>query len=265
VIDDEPTSGSASTADASADPDNLEERVEELSRGWDHREGGMSRLLDYVTGPLSEQASHELRQIFTMLYTQLELASHRSEEPGARLDADTVDRMLGEIDRGSAIAGTYLDRQEIAKALIRLETRDVDLAQLLAGLVQRNGLDPDREDVDTDMQPTQVEADREKIARVLDFLVTWLGGTTTDDGRLAVHVDGDPEGACVFVGVEPCSLDRKDLVERLVQRFSLDALSIDVPYVRAVVERHGGAIYVAEREPGYLGYELEIPTGADRS
>lgn len=263
--DDESAIEPASTADASTDPDKLQERVEELSRGWDHRDGGMGRLLDYVTGPLTEQANHELRQIFTMLYTQIELASYRSDEPGARLDADTVDRMLGEIDRGSAIAETYLDRQEIAKALIRLETRDVDLAQLLTGLFQRNGLDPDREAVDTDMQPAQVEADREKIARVLDYLVTWLLRTTTDDGRLAVHVDGGPEEACVFVGVEPCSLDRKDMVERLAQRFSLEALSIDLPYVRAVVERHGGAIYVAERQPGYLGYELEIPTGADRS
>lgn len=246
-------------APASGPDDAVRHRIEELARAWDHRAEDVSRLLDRAAGSLAEDANHELRQIFTMMHTQLELAAHRSTGGHAQLDEETLDEVLAAIERGTHVVERYLDRREIAKSLIQLQLEPLDLRTLLDRLFELEPLDPEDDRVRVVADPVRVRADREKLYRVVSFLVTALWRTAPEQGRLTVRIEEAGAQARCFIGIDPCPLEREELMERLVARLTIDDLQIDVPYARAIIERHGGVVFVDDREPGFLGYGFELP------
>lgn len=238
---------------------DVHEHVRRLAQGWDHREEDISRLLDRAAASLAQEANHELRQILTMVFTQLELAAHSTPGAGAQLDEDTLARLTDAVDRGANVVETYLDRREIAKALIQLDREPLDLQRLASRYFEVEPLDPSDERIEIDADPVHVRADREKLYRVFSFLASSLWRVSPDGGRLRVEIeDGDGTARC-FVGVEPCPVDREALMARLVEQLTIDELKIDVPYARAIIERHGGIVFVDDRDEGHLGYGFELP------
>lgn len=238
---------------------DVEERIREVAREWDHRDEDIGRLLDRVTNRLVDHANHELLQTLTTISTRLELAARRTPDDGAQLDPDTLDELLSAVERATDITHAYLDRRQVARSLIRLHRSPVDLGAKVDRLLEVESIPADTEQVHVHTEPVEVEADEEKLSCVLDFLVSTYWRMASPDGRMAVEVRSIPDGARCFVGVDPCPVGRKQLVERLVEPLSIEAYEIDVPYARAIIERHGGLVYVASRDQGFLGYEFELP------
>lgn len=238
---------------------DLERLVRDLTRRWDHRSQEMEDLLDRLCGSLAERANHELRQILTVVLTELELASLRSQGPGARLDAHTLDQLLDALDRGTRVAETLLNRRRIAKLLIHLDREPVDLESLLVNLLALEGHDDEGDRLELATEPVTVRADREKLVRVLRHLVGVVEGARAPGGRLRIEVEPRGDQAAGHLGCRPSQVDRQALVEKLDGTLDIEEIGIDVPYARAVIERHGGKLFVDRREPGLLGYAFELP------
>lgn len=243
----------------------IREHVRELAEGWEHREEDISRLLDRAAASLAEEANHELRQILTMVFTQLELAAHRSPGPGAQLDEDTLVRLADAVDRGAFIARSYLDRREIAKALIHLDLEPLALEALFDRYFELEAPDPAGALVVVETDPVEVHADHEKLYRVVSFLVSLLSRLAPEGAELRIEIEDADGTARCFVGVAPCPVAREALMAKLTDRLTIDDLEIDVPYARAIIERHGGVVFVDDRPEGHLGYGFELPTLEDTS
>lgn len=252
-----------------ASPDRqIRHLVRHVSESWDHRADRLDQLLDRAAAALCEQANHELRQILTMVTTELELAEYRSPDEGrVELEPGTIDRIQEALTRGTEIVSTYLDRNEVAKLLIRIEPRTVNVADLLDDALAREGIEPERMPVTCALDPIEVEADREKLGTALGYLVSELSENRPPGSRLRVEVqsgEGRVEG---FLALEPPPMSRGDLVQRIEGSLDIEEIGIDIPYVRAVLERHGGTLFVAQ-DDGALGWgfhlPLETPTVGDQ-
>lgn len=235
-----------------------EQVIRDLAGGWDHHGDGLDQLLDRVCSNLAQEANHELRQILTLLSTELELAQHRSEGDEVVLDTDAVDRIQDALHRGTQIVGRYLGRSEVAKLMIRLDREHLDLSQVARNVLHRAEVDPDAAPVEIDLDRAPLWADREKLDKGLGYLISRFWRARQPGGRFRFEVDGGPERADGFVGLDPAPMSRGELVEKLEASLDIEALGIDVPYVRAVIERHGGSLYV-DRRQGTLGYGFELP------
>lgn len=235
-----------------------EQVIRALTGGWDHKGDGLDELLDRVCSSLAQEANHELRQILTLLSTELELAQHRSDGDEVVLDADTVDRIQDALHRGTKIVGRYLARNEAAKLMIRLEREPVDVAEIAQTILLREDVDPEAAPVEIELASAPVRADREKLDTALGYLASRFWRARQPGGRFRFEVDATDDEVDGFVGIDPAPMSRGELVEKLEASLDIDALGIDIPYVRAVLERHGGSLYVDRRE-GNLGYGFELP------
>jgi len=228
-----------------------------MARSWDPAQGDMTDLVDRVASRLADDANHELRQALSALTTELELADHRTDGEGVHLQRETVDKLLDQIDRSIRIVATHLDRSQVAQLLIKVQARPVDLADLTGEAVTRRDLDPQRGSIEADVEPVQVQADPEKLRTALGFLCSRFhaAGST---GTLHLEVEALEGGAAGFVGYDPPPLSRWALVEELEDPLEIGRMEVDVPYVRAVLERHGGSLFVDSRGDA-VGYGFELP------
>jgi light-regulated signal transduction histidine kinase (bacteriophytochrome) len=252
-----------STSPSDTDPSTSTSRgpeqiIRDLAGGWDHHGDELDQLLDRVCSNLAQEANHELRQILTLLSTELELAQHRSESDEVVLDAETVDRVQGALERGTKIVGRYLGRSEVAKLMIRLDREHVDLSQVARDILHRADVDPEAAPIEIELSRAPMWADREKLDEALSYLTRRFWRARQPGGRFRFEVDAGPDRVDGFVGLDPAPMTRGDLVEKLEASLDMEAIGIDVPYVRAVIERHGGSLYV-DRRDGTLGYGSELP------
>lgn len=247
--------------DALPSPGELEDHVRQMAMEWDHRGESIDHMLDRLMASLAETASHDIRQLLARLSTELELAELTTEKPGACLENASLQRLLTTLEQACGLVDSYLDRNAIARAVIQLETEVLDLADLVDRLFDREGLDPADERIEVTTESVVVDVDAEKTYRVLEFLVSSFRRASPPEGRLRVDVRKVQDRAEGFVGIDPAPWEREDLVGKLSERLDITGFEVDVPYIRAVLERHGGLLVVEGREPNFLGYKFVLPAG----
>lgn len=232
--------------------------VEAVAADWEHRSDDLGRLLDSASAALADRANHELRQVLAQLSTELELLQ-LDLDPA--LDA-RLTRMLEAIDRASDLVATHLDRNEVAKLLIHIHPETVDLVPRITRCLDRAGIPEDT--VQLDVEPAVVTGDEPKLDTVLGYLIERLYRAASPEDTMKIHVASTEDQVEADIIVTPAREAGQDLIGELEEPLDIEAFGVDLPYARAVIERHGGRLYV-QRDGEGLGFGLQLPTARSRT
>lgn len=235
--------------------------IQEVLDEWDHRAKGVEELLDTVSSELADAANHRLRQLLTRLSTELELATEQTPDgPRAVLEPERLRRVQQAIGELSRVLVTHLDRNQVAKQLIQLDRTTVDLSTLVPDALRREGIPVEAPDVEIEVDPSPARGDPEKLRTVVAVLAArfWTASGEGDVLKVTVTDDGG-DRLRGFIGLDPCPVDRNELIERLDGPLDLGSLEPNLPYARAVLERHGGNLYVVGQGEEALGYGFTLP------
>lgn len=231
--------------------------AEKITAEWQHVHADDVRgLTDAVHRALVDEANLELRQIFAQVYGQLELAQARAARGQPALGTEKIAGLLSAVERASTLMDVYMDRSAAAKMVIRIDAEEFDLADALGRYVELQGI---RDHVDAALLPAPVIADRAKLLDALGHLVTRFHFAAGKHERVLLQcavVDGRIEG---FVGLSPTSIGPEQLMDEMRIPLAIEDVGIDVSYARAILERHGGALFVATAGESSAGFGFHLP------
>ena len=216
----------------------------------------MRGLTDAVHRALVDEANLELRQIFAQLSGQLELAGARVERGQPAMTAEKIQSLVGAVERASSLMEVYMDRSAAAKMIIRIDAEEFDLADAFEAYVEAHDL-TDR--VDLALLPCPVVADRLKLLDALGHLLTRFYFASGPHEKVLVQcqvVEGQIEG---FIGLSPSSVAPEQLMEEMRVPLAIENVGIDISYARAIVERHGGVLFVATAGEHSAGFGFHLP------
>ncbi len=237
--------------------------VQQIIDRWAARgmldERSVASLRDRVLASLAGEADHHLRQLLARITTELELAAASDEANG--VDSALLGRLpdlMDALDRAQEVVEAFLDANEITQLIIQLHLRTFDLSEDLKRKIQTLGLAGGATGLDVDLAETRIEADPLKLVDSLLHVIYEIQDHAPPDQ--ATHVQLGPQGsqAVGFVGVHGDSLPPETLLKALDAPLNLEQDTIDMAYVRAVIERHGGTISV-QRSGDLVGYGFTLP------
>ena len=107
--------------------------------------------------------------------------------------------------------------------------------------------------------PAHIEGDRPKIVAVLGHTVNRFIHKARRDDKVFVVVRETEAKAEGFIGSAPSRVTESELVEELQMSMNVDDAHLDTPFVRAVLERHGGTFFVAKTPPEAVGFGFTLP------
>ncbi|HET6404564.1 MAG TPA: hypothetical protein VFH78_07945 [Candidatus Thermoplasmatota archaeon] len=234
-----------------------QELAEKITAEWQQVHADDVRgLTDAVYRALVDEANLELRQIFAHLSGQLELAAARAERGQPAMSAEKIKTLLGSVERASALMEVYMDRSAAAKMIIRIDAEQFDLSEAFSQYVAAHGLS---ERIGVSLAPAPIIGDRAKLLDALGHLVTRFyfacGGHETVIVQCQV-VGDQVEG---FIGLSPSHLEPEQLMEEMRLPLAIEDVGIDISYARAIVERHGGVLFVATAGEGSAGFGFHLP------
>lgn len=213
-------------------------------------------LTDAVYCALVDEANLELRQILAQVSGQLELAQSRMAKGQPAMTPEKIGNLLAAIERGSALMDVFLDRSAAAKLIIRIDAESFDLAEAFEGQMRALGI---HERIDAVLMPSPIVGDRAKLLDALSHLVTRFYFAARPQERVLLQcaqVEDRIEG---FIGLSPSHLEAEQLMEEMRLPLAIEDVGIDVGYARAVVERHGGALFVATAGDHSAGFGFHLP------
>lgn len=237
--------------------------VRQIIERWAARgmldERSVASLRDRVLASLAGEADHHLRQLLARITTELELAAASDEARG--VDSALLERLpdlMDALDRAQEVVEAFLDANEITQLIIQLHVRTFDLAEDLERQIQTLGVAGGPARIKVDLEETPIEGDHLKLLDSLLHVVYEIQDHAPPDQ--AIHVKVAPQGsqAVGFVGAHADSLPPEVLLEALDGPLDLEKDTIDMAYVRAVIERHGGTISV-QRSEDLVGYGFTLP------
>jgi hypothetical protein len=239
--------------------DKAEAIAAQIAARW-HADGAMeeSALVAALTEQLVAESNMELRQVLTQLRASLDMALDTASHGTVTLPVERVARMLGAVDRATDVVDVCLDRNVAHKLLIRLEPEVFSLGSAMGEFLRQQGLERSPH-VRFGAAPARIEGDRPKLVAALGYTVNrFVHNAGADDTVfVAIHEKGDSaEG---FIGSAPSRVRESVLVEELQNSMSVDEAQLDTPFVRAILERHGGTLYVAKSLPDAIGFGFTLP------
>lgn len=231
--------------------------AEKVSAEWQHVHADDVRgLTDAVYCALVDEANLELRQIFAQLSGQLELGASRLAKGQPAMTPEKISSLLTAVERASSLMEVFLDRSAAAKMIIRIEVEQFDLGEALDQYLVGQGL---RDRVDATLTPCPIIADKPKLMDALGHLVTRFYFAAGAHERVLLQcavVDGRVEG---YIGLSPSHLQPEQLMEEMRVPLAIEDVGIDVGYARAIVERHGGVLFVATAGETSAGFGFHLP------
>jgi two-component system, OmpR family, sensor kinase len=228
---------------------------------------GFNQMLDRLDLAFSRQrrfvsdASHELRTPLTALRGQIEVLA-RDPEPSAEEVRRVEAAVLAELARVERLVEELL-------ALARLDEgtgpqrRQVDLAELLRELAaaQPGGVELG------ETAEGEIDADPELLARVLRNLLANARRHAGDSGRVALNAIASGDRVTVAVDDDGPGVPAGER-ERVFERFHRVGSARDrgsggsglgLAISRAIVEAHGGRIWVEDSPLGGARVAFELP------
>lgn len=231
--------------------------VERVASQWraEHTQD-VGALTDAVRRALVEEANLELRQIFAQMGGSLELASARLRRGEPAMSEQKIRSLLEGVERASAILEVFLDPASAAKLTIRLDPAPFDLGATLSTYLRLQGLEGK---VDAVIEPCLVHGDETKLMDALGHLVTrfYFAGRRHERPVVSLHKrNGHVEG---FIGLTPSHVPIEQLMEEMRVPMNVEDAGIEVAYIRAIVERHGGTLFVATGGEASTGFGFTLP------
>ncbi|HET7572484.1 MAG TPA: ATP-binding protein [Gaiellaceae bacterium] len=239
-------------------------------RVWTLREVTADRELERLRDAFVAAVSHELRTPLTSISGFLEMLADEEAELG-----ETGRRYLSIIRRSTVrlqrIVEDLLLVAQIEAQRLELRYGPADLAELAAACVEAARPAADEKGVLLELHrdgPLPLEADGQRLAQVLDNLVTNAIKFTEEGGRVVVAVTREGSGSVVTVsdtgiGIPP------DEVDQLFSRFyrassarrrAIPGTGLGLVIAQAIVEAHGGTITLQSREGEGTSVSVALPT-----
>lgn len=213
-------------------------------------------LTDAVYRALVDEANLELRQVLAQISGQLELAQMRAAKEQPAMTPQRIDDLLGAVDRASSLMEVFLDRSSAAKMVIQLDAEAFDLADAFRSHVAERGIS---EKLDLNVHTSEIVADRAKLMDALGHLITRSYFSARPHERVMLQcaqVEDRVEG---FIGLSPSHVGPEQLMEEMHIPLAIEDMGIDVSYARAIVERHGGVLFVATAGENAVGFGFHLP------
>lgn len=228
----------------------------------------MNEMLDRLESSSERQrafvadASHELRSPLSTIVAAAEIASVSPDPIKLQKLADTVS---GEAERMQLLVADLLDLARLDEDRLELATTEVDVAS-----VCRDVLDRFADAAPAVSLTAPAVAHAEGVLSQIERVVLNLAenAVTHAEGRVAVTVT--PDGADVLIVVEDDGPGiSPEYRERIFERFvrldssrgrSTGGIGIGLALVKAIVDRHRGAIQVGESAAlGGARFEVTLP------
>lgn len=220
------------------------------------------RAADRAKDEFLAMLGHELRNPLSALTSAAEILhiSGSAENGPARRAGEVIDRQVRHMTR---LVDDLLDVSRVTTGKVKLELAPLDLAEAV-----RSVLDTleaagrlSEHDVEIDLSPVWVEADRSRIEQIAANLIGNALKYTPGGGRIAVRVHGasGDDGEAVLEVEDTGAGMSRDLAARVFESFvqgdsSLDrgagGLGLGLTLVKSLVERHGGTVGARSEGPG---------------
>ncbi|WP_232329354.1 sensor histidine kinase [Nocardia violaceofusca] len=210
-------------------------------------------------------ASHELRSPLATVTAALELARHRPEI----VDAELIDgTLLPEAERMRRLIDDLLTLAAADEQGLELRTGDVDLDDIAQSAAAAARLRGERT-VETDIRPTRIVGDPERLARALRNIVDNALAHARSRIVIAVAENSEPGASAARIVVDDDgpgipAADRMRVFDRFV-RLEADrsrttgGSGLGLAIVAEIVAAHGGAVHVAESPWGGARFVVELP------
>jgi signal transduction histidine kinase len=258
----------------------LEERVEERTRELEAANCKLTKAnenlkeLDLLKSRFFANISHELRTPLTLILAPV--GSMLADNPDG-FDEAQQQQLMG-IERSALsllkLIDDLLDLSRLEESRLKLHIGDVDLYSLLSRIVDYSGPLAKRKNIEVTLVSEgrpRIEADEDKLERVVVNLLTNAFKFTEPDGRVLVRVVDQADRAFVTVEDTGVGIPPED-IERVFDRFhQVDSsitrkhsgAGIGLALAREFTELHGGSIAVTS-EPGKGStFTVGFPKSAD--
>jgi heavy metal sensor kinase len=220
----------------------------------------LSRLDDafHQIRQFSADASHELQTPLTILKGELEVALRMPRSPEAY--QEVLQSALEEIDRIAALVDGLMLLARADAGVLRLDLRPVELDQLVQDVYGRTKVLAHAKHLMLCLgavEPVAIEADYERLRRLLLNLVDNAIKYTPAGGQVTLSVQHDTEWAALQVSDTGIGLSQAEQ-ERVFQRFyrtagarsqGREGSGLGLCIAHSIAEAHGGTIRI-ESAPG---------------
>lgn len=229
-----------------------------------------AELAERAQASLAVAAQHELLQALTQLHLEADLFARyarsggtaQANGEGGGVDEATLlesaERLRDTVARATAMTRIYLDPAETNRLLIRLDLAPVDLSRILESHLRAGHL-LGTPNVDTVLGPAEVVGDSQKLMVVFDHLVGRFLRQRGPGQQVQVRVGTAGDETEVFIGLSQWPDGAETLIGELSAPLRLDGIGADVPYARAVIERHGGRFLIGRSDDDGAGFRLLLP------
>jgi signal transduction histidine kinase len=210
-------------------------------------------------------ASHELNTPITALRAALQLTTRRLRRSGQEDMAQTIEPLLGQVDRLTALVHDLLDVARAQSGSLEIQPVSMDLAALSRRLTEAMQATTEDHTLTVIAPATLlVSGDESRIEQVLTNLISNAIKYSPEGGPIAVRVEiaGREAQVCVSdAGIGIPAAERERLFERFhratnAQAQRIRGFGLGLYISQAIVTAHGGRIWLAGADP--------TPGGAER-
>jgi signal transduction histidine kinase len=210
-------------------------------------------------------ASHELRTPLTVMRASVEDLERHPQQPVAEVGSALTD-IRDEIDHLTSMVDDLLLLARSDSGAVELERVPLDLGDVAStGASSLSRLATDRHiELIVDPEPAEVTGDPARLRQLVGILVDNAIRHAPADSRVDVRVRADGADALLVVEDEGPGIRPEDL-PRVFDRFYRAAgapgggTGLGLAIAAWIVERHGGRIGVANREPNGARFMVRLP------
>lgn len=208
---------------------------------------------------------HELRQPLTVIRGQLQLGRRQIGRDEDR-ERDAIDVAIAQVDRMTILLSALVDAQTLARNGLSIMMVPLDLVPLVAEAVARHD-DPSRRPIGfrAPVRPIQVRADPERIAEILDNLLSNARKYSPPDSPIDVSIVVRGGAVRILVsdhgvGVPAGEQDRLFApFYRATTARSIAGTGLGLHLSRQLASRQGGRLWLEASSPAGSVFALELP------
>jgi len=224
------------------------------------------RTLDELKSGFLQAVSHDLRTpLASVLGISLTLRRGRGRLSPADTD-DLLDRLAVNARRLDRILTGLLDLDRLDRGIVELRRERVDLARLVAGVVDEAGEELVAHPVSLELRPIQVMADAAKLERIVENLLANAARHTDPGTPIWVRVELGERGAllCVDDAGPGIPAEQRESIFRPFQRGPGAATyapgsGVGLALVAQIASLHDGRAWVEDRAGGGASFRVLLP------
>jgi PAS domain S-box-containing protein len=225
------------------------------------------RTLDELKSGFLQAVSHDLRTpLASVLGISLTLKRGRGQLSPADVN-DLLDRLAANARKLDRILTGLLDLDRLDRGIVELRRERVDLARLVAGVVDEAGEELlAAHPVSLELRPIQIMADAAKVERIVENLLANAARHTDPGTPIWVRVEPGDRGAllCVDDAGPGIPTEQRESIFRPFQRGPGAATyapgsGVGLALVAQIASLHDGQAWVEDRAGGGASFRVLLP------